>query len=108
MPLKKVAHILFLSGAIGGCSAVTKGYAPINGISMYYETYGERRGTPLLLIHGSADSLIPVSHAHAIFAAAREPKECLIIDGVDHCGGYFAERATYVDRVSAFFAQHLA
>ena len=63
---------------------------------------------PLLLIHGSADSLIPVSHAHAIFAAAREPKECLIIDGVDHCGGYFADRATYVDRVSAFFAQHLA
>lgn len=62
---------------------------------------------PLLLIHGAADSLIPVSHAHAFYAAAREPKERWIVEGMDHCGGYFADRATYVARVSEFFAQHL-
>lgn len=71
MPLKKVAHILFLSGAIVGCSAVTRGYAPINGLSMYYETYGERRGTPLLLIHGGA-STIESTFGRVIPLLARE------------------------------------
>lgn len=62
---------------------------------------------PLLLIHGRADSLIPVSHAHALYEAARAPKERWLIDGAEHCGGYFADRAAYVDRVAAFFEQHL-
>jgi fermentation-respiration switch protein FrsA (DUF1100 family) len=63
---------------------------------------------PLLLIHGSADSLIPVAHVHEFYAAAREPKERWVIEPADHCGGYFADRAMYIDRVAAFFTQHLA
>jgi alpha-beta hydrolase superfamily lysophospholipase len=63
---------------------------------------------PLLLIHGGTDSLIPVSHAHEFYAAARAPKELWIIDGMDHCGGYFADRAGYIDRVAAFFDRYLA
>ena len=62
---------------------------------------------PLLLIHGAADTLIPVSHVHAFYAAAREPKERWIVEGMDHCGGYFADRPAYIARVSAFFARHL-
>lgn len=62
---------------------------------------------PLLLIHGSADGLVPVSHAHAFYAAAREPKARWIVEGADHCGAYFRDRASYIERVSAFFAQHL-
>ena len=62
---------------------------------------------PLLLIHGSADSLIPVSHVHAFYEAAREPKERWIVEGMDHCGAYFADRAAYVARVSEFFDRHL-
>ena len=62
---------------------------------------------PLLLIHGSADALIPVSHAHQIFAAAREPKQLWIFEGVDHCGAYFFDRPGYCQRVGAFFDQHL-
>ncbi len=63
---------------------------------------------PLLLIHGSADSLIPVSHAYQLFEVAREPKELWIIPDAEHCGGYFADRRTYVKRVTAFFEEHLA
>jgi uncharacterized protein len=62
---------------------------------------------PLLLIHGGADSLIPVSHAHTLYAAAREPKELWVVDGTEHCGAYFADRAGYVERVAAFFERHL-
>src|SRR5215207_6008992 len=32
------------------------GYAPVNGLEMYYEIYGEG-GVPLLLLHGSMGSL---------------------------------------------------
>jgi fermentation-respiration switch protein FrsA (DUF1100 family) len=62
---------------------------------------------PLLLIHGSADKLVPVEHTHAFYAAARDPKERWLIEGAEHCGGYFADRVTYVDRVAAFFEQYL-
>jgi fermentation-respiration switch protein FrsA (DUF1100 family) len=62
---------------------------------------------PLLLIHGDADTLIPVSHAHQMFAAAREPKKLWIVEGAEHCGGYFADRAGYVARVARFFDQYL-
>ncbi|MEP7188099.1 MAG: alpha/beta hydrolase [Roseiflexaceae bacterium] len=62
---------------------------------------------PLLLIHGAADSLIPVSHAHELFAAAREPKQRWIVEGAEHCGAYFADRTGYVARTAKFFEQYL-
>lgn len=62
---------------------------------------------PLLLIHGAADSLIPVSHAHELFAAAREPKQLWIVEGAEHCGAYFTDRTGYIARVAAFFEQYL-
>ena len=62
---------------------------------------------PLLLIHGTGDTLIPVSQAHQIFEAAREPKELWLVEGVEHCGAYFADRREYVRRVAAFFDQYL-
>lgn len=72
------------------------------------EAVGGLSPRPLLLIHGDADGLIPVEHAHTLFAAAREPKELWIVPGVDHCGAYFANRAAYIERAAGFFEQHLA
>lgn len=62
---------------------------------------------PLLIIHGSADTLIPVSHAHQLFAAAGQPKELWLCEEAEHCGAYFADRTAYVARVTAFFDQYL-
>jgi fermentation-respiration switch protein FrsA (DUF1100 family) len=39
---------------------------------------------PLLLVHGSQDDLVPVSHAHRLYEAAGEPKQLVIIDGAGH------------------------
>ncbi len=71
------------------------------------EAVGQLAPRPLFLIHGAEDSMIPVSHAHAMFAAAGEPKELWIYAGVEHCGAYFADRVTYVERAQLFFDQHL-
>jgi pimeloyl-ACP methyl ester carboxylesterase len=40
--------------------------------------------TPLLVVHGDADLLFPVEHAHALYAAAGEPKQLWIEPGFGH------------------------
>lgn len=39
---------------------------------------------PLLLVHGSQDETVAVSHAHRLYAEAGEPKRMVIIDGAGH------------------------
>ncbi len=64
-------------------------------------------GRPLLLIHGTDDDMIPVSHAHRLYKAAQEPKELWLAPGANHCGAYFLDRPTYCQRVASFLAQGL-
>jgi uncharacterized protein len=62
---------------------------------------------PLLLIHGSDDSIIPASHSHRLYAAAEAPKQLWELRGLEHCGAYFADRAGYIQRVAGFFRESL-
>jgi dipeptidyl aminopeptidase/acylaminoacyl peptidase len=39
---------------------------------------------PLLLVHGSKDELVEVSHAYRLYDSAGEPKQIIIVDGADH------------------------
>jgi fermentation-respiration switch protein FrsA (DUF1100 family) len=39
---------------------------------------------PLLLVHGSQDEVVAVSHGRKIYAQAGEPKELVIIEGAGH------------------------
>ncbi|GAB3715436.1 alpha/beta hydrolase [Mariniluteicoccus flavus] len=57
---------------------------------------------PLLLLHGTQDGVIPVEHAHRLAEAAGEGAELRIIEGVDHCGAYFADRQGYIAAVAEF------
>ena len=41
-------------------------------------------GRPLLVIHGEADSVLPVSNAHTIFEWASSPKELATLPGAGH------------------------
>jgi fermentation-respiration switch protein FrsA (DUF1100 family) len=64
---------------------------------------------PVFIIHGEADPLIPVSEAHALYAAAREPKQIWIAPGAVHDGGAFAVYPEeYQRRVLAFWDQVFA
>ena len=39
---------------------------------------------PLLVIHGTADAVVPVEMGRQLFALANEPKKLAIIDGAMH------------------------
>ena len=82
----------------------------------YGYAYGEVRpldaadrlaGRPVLLLHGTADRVIPFAHAEQI--AARIGETCTLVPfgGVDHCGAYFEDRPAYVARVDEFLSRSL-
>jgi len=56
---------------------MTDGYDPID----YVARISPR---PLLVMHGKADRIVPAFMGEKLHAAAREPKELWLIDGVDH------------------------
>jgi len=62
---------------------------------------------PILIIHGEKDSIVNPKDATLLYEAAGEPKELWLLPNVDHCGSYFADRAAYVQRVTAFFDKNL-
>lgn len=59
---------------------------------------------PVLLLHGTADRVIPYHHALQLADAAGPACTLVTFDGVDHCGGYFEDRPGYISRVAAFLA----
>ncbi|MGV7228676.1 MAG: alpha/beta hydrolase family protein, partial [Nitrospirales bacterium] len=64
--------------------------------------------TPLLLIHGDADSQIPIEHSQTIYANADHDKTSFwIVPGADHGFAHGLEGPRYEMRVRQFFEQHL-
>src|SRR5262245_20184101 len=45
----------FLSGVVSGQQKPVTGYAPVNGLKMYYEIHGS--GEPMVLLHGAFMSI---------------------------------------------------
>jgi dipeptidyl aminopeptidase/acylaminoacyl peptidase len=63
--------------------------------------------TPLLIIAGEGDTLIPAENGRRLFAAAREPKELWVIPGADHGATLAAAGSAYEKRVGEFFDKYL-
>jgi fermentation-respiration switch protein FrsA (DUF1100 family) len=64
---------------------------------------------PLFLIHGTADTLVPVAHAHLLEAAAAgNPHfQSWILPGVEHVQAFHTAPGEYMQRVLTFFDQNL-
>jgi fermentation-respiration switch protein FrsA (DUF1100 family) len=60
---------------------------------------------PLLLIHGTADAVIPHAHSQRLLADAREPKRLIDVPGADHLEPMSAPRfgTTYQQALTDFF-----
>ncbi len=63
---------------------------------------------PVLLIHGEADSLVPVHQARQLARDIGPSCQAIFLPGVDHVNAYYDYRAIYVTAVDRFFDEHLA
>jgi fermentation-respiration switch protein FrsA (DUF1100 family) len=58
---------------------------------------------PFLLLHGTADSVIPLPHATKLFGKANEPKRLIAVEGGRHIEAFTPRfGTTYMDIVSVF------
>lgn len=62
--------------------------------------------TPLLLIHGAPDAVVPVHHSQELFALARDPKQLWIVPGAGHAQAFGKREirqrlVDYLDRLLA-------
>lgn len=64
-------------------------------------------GRPLLVIHGEADSTVPVAHALRLARTAGPSCRALVLPGVEHVGAYNSDPDAYVAAVDRFFDRHL-
>lgn len=84
---------------------------PIPGLATmipdFYPTLDhiERIEIPLLLIHGSDDELIAVSHARRLYEAASEPKSLYIVDGGRHNDTYVVGGNAYLRQLTKFIEE---
>ena len=62
---------------------------------------------PVLIAHSRADEVIAFAHGEALFAAAREPKELLVLAG-GHNEGFLYAREDWVAAVGAFLERAAA
>ncbi len=74
--------------------------SPIRSIAALAET-------PILIIAGEEDKLIPSENAKRLYAAAREPKEIWIIPGADHGGNQVTAGDAYEKKVGGFFDKYM-
>lgn len=63
---------------------------------------------PVLIIHGTADPVVPYSHAVTLYAAAREPKTLWTIPDAGHTAAFGRYGEIYRPRLVAFLDRCLA
>jgi pimeloyl-ACP methyl ester carboxylesterase len=62
---------------------------------------------PLMVIHGEADSIVPVRQARQIARAAGPNCRLVTLPGVEHVSAYASDPVRYVATVDQFLRQHL-
>jgi pimeloyl-ACP methyl ester carboxylesterase len=67
--------------------------------------WGER---PLLVIHGEADTIVPVVQARLLAREAGASCQAVTLPGIDHVQAYRADPVAYVAAVDTFFRRNLS
>lgn len=57
---------------------------------------------PILFIHGSADTFVPCSMCHEIYANCSSPKRRLIVEGAAHAESYYKDMDAYEKALNEF------
>jgi len=87
--LRKTAGVV-LEGAFENLGAVVRHRHPVLPVALFVRnrldnlTRVRRLKVPLLVVHDSRDTLVPIAQARAVFNAAPGPKEFYAIEGAGH------------------------
>ncbi|MBL1175333.1 MAG: alpha/beta hydrolase [Pantanalinema sp. GBBB05] len=65
----------------------------------------KRVNCPILMIHGSADRLIPLHHGQTLFNQAQPPKQFVVVDGAGHNDVMSVAGSQYVQTLQTFTQQ---
>lgn len=103
---------LILEAPLPSRSAVAKLVVPLIGplLARGFDTALKIRtiNSPILVIHGSDDGIIPQELGKAVFDAALEPKEFWNLDRAGHNDIVAVAGKEYVDRLTAFYSRLIA
>lgn len=99
---------------IGYCSVANANTYPWNDPEFYTEHSplfrADKIKTPLLLLHGNADTNVPVGESIQMFAAMKilgKEVEFVQVDGQDHHILDYSKRTKWQNTIFAWFAKHL-
>ncbi len=88
--------------AIQGADLINKrlaGYG-MDECNAKYEV--QKAKVPILFIHGSSDTFVPVSMCHEIYEICASPKRKLIVEGAAHAESYYKDMADYEKVLTEF------
>lgn len=92
--------LLSLLRAPLSCLLLGDRYAPDNVVA-------DIAPVPLVIIHGTADGVVPYSHGKRLFELAREPKQLWTLEGGDHTEAFIDAASVYRERLVAFYDEVL-
>ncbi|MBQ6292984.1 MAG: alpha/beta hydrolase [Lachnospiraceae bacterium] len=61
---------------------------------------------PVIFIHGSDDTLVPVEMTYENYKACAEEKQLLIVPGADHGMSYFVDKNRYREEINRFWEKY--
>ena len=93
---------------IPGMSVMSSTLYGINVGAVAPEKAAEVLDYPILVIHGDADSRIPVEQSVRIHASAPAGSELWLVTGSDHADAFLDAPDAYVERLDAYFRDRLA
>ncbi len=62
---------------------------------------------PVLLVHGVDDDFVPCEMTRQAYAACKDPKELLLVEGADHGVSFLVAKGRYVQTVVAFLQKYV-
>jgi len=93
---------LFREGAIEGLEKLRRDAKKYDVVKAVKEAY-----CPVLVVHGSLDEQVPLSHGEVLYENANEPKDIQIIEGADHRLTTLSHRKRAVELTLEWFKKYL-
>ncbi len=61
---------------------------------------------PVLFVHGTDDSFVPIRMTYENYKACRAPKRLFVVPGAEHGGSYLVDREGYENELREFWAKY--